>query len=104
MVHVFTLNEHGGDVCECRVMLDTSELAAIFPGEDPIPLSDIEARIMLELMRAKGSPVSKSHLIEKVWDGYATNDTLAHRIASLRRKVGPDRVLTVYGYGYRLGV
>lgn len=104
MVHLFTLNEHGYDICECKVMLDSSVCAVIFPGEEPIALSDIEARIMLELMKAKGAPVSKSQLIEKVWNGYASNDALAHRIASIRKKVGAGRVLTVYGYGYRLGV
>lgn len=103
-MHLFTLNEHGEDMSNCMVMLDTSKCVVSFPGEYDIPLSDMEARILLELMRAEGAPVSKDRLIRKVWDGYATNDALAHRIASLRSKIGQERVLTVYGYGYRLNL
>ena len=103
-MHAFSLNEHGDVACCCAVLLDTSSLTVTFPGEHPIKLSDIEARILLELMRAKGAPVSKDAIIRKVWDGYATNDALAHRVQSLRRKLGKDRVMVVYGYGYRLNV
>lgn len=104
MVHLFTLNEHGDDVCSCQVMLDTSACTVQFPDGPVVHLTDIEARLILELMRAKGAAVSKDALIAKIWCGYASDDTISQRVSALRKKIGRDKVLTVYGFGYRLNV
>ena len=84
--------------------IDTVDSTIQFPGQDKKRLTSIEMQIMWVLLKAGGRPVHKDVIISKVWGGYSTHDSLAHRIQCIRRKVGNDKVLTVYGYGYRLGV
>ena len=68
-----------------------------------IYLSNIEFRLLNELILANGKTVSKTSLIRNVWgDESAANDnTLKERIRTLRKKIGRDRIKSVHGNGYR---
>jgi len=48
--------------------------------------------------------LTKTELIDHVWDSAAdvTPNTVEVYAGYLRRKIGPDRLLTVRGVGYRL--
>lgn len=102
MVHIFTLNEHDDKSCRRLITMDADALAVSFDGASWARLSPCEFRIMLALMDGGGRPVSKHTLKAKAWGGQVSDDALNHRIKSLREKVGKDRILSTYGYGYRL--
>ncbi len=75
-------------------------------GDEEIPLTATEFRLLKLLMERCGRVQSRSRLLTDVW-GYAEDvdsRTVDTHIRRLRRKLGPeaDRVETVIGVGYRL--
>mgnify|MGYP000439320640 CR=1 FL=1 len=79
-------------------------------GDDIIPLTPTEYRLIEYLSRYPQRAVSEAELVEGVWGDYRSEDTAALRryIWLLRQKVEPDPtqpriILTVRGFGYRLG-
>ncbi len=61
--------------------------------------------ILWMLLEAKGNPVSKDDLIEKVWAGAIVEENnLQAQVSAIRRALGPDRdmISTEFGRGYRL--
>jgi two-component system, OmpR family, response regulator len=77
-------------------------------GATPLRLTPREFAVLECLMRAAGQVVSKTQLLEKVWD-FAfepESNVVEVYVANLRRKidrpVGGSRVETVRGAGYRL--
>jgi DNA-binding response OmpR family regulator len=62
------------------------------------------------LVRRQGTVASEAELVQEVWGAYRQDDTALVRryILMLRRKIevdpsNPVRILTVRGFGYRLG-
>ncbi|MCL1887989.1 MAG: response regulator transcription factor [Kiritimatiellaeota bacterium] len=80
----------------------------VFRGDDPIVLQPLEFQLLEYLMRNKGRVVSKSTIIEHVWDyNFDTHTNIVEsRMSRLRDKVDDpyDRKLiaTVRGFGYRM--
>ena len=78
-------------------------------GEQSIPLTPTEFRLLEALSNRQGKAVSEQDLIEEVWGPeQAESNTVVRRyIWLLRKKIEPDPanprlILTVRGYGYRL--
>jgi DNA-binding response OmpR family regulator len=76
----------------------------------PVPLTPTEFRLLQCLIQKRGHPVSESALAQEVWGAYRQGDTAVVRryIWLLRQKLEDDpahpiRILTVRGFGYRLG-
>jgi DNA-binding response OmpR family regulator len=73
-------------------------------GGDEVVLTLREYGLLQYLMRRAGDVVSKTELLDHVWD--ASEETAPNAvevyIGYLRRKVGRDMVETVRGAGYRL--
>jgi DNA-binding response OmpR family regulator len=73
-------------------------------GETEIGLTTREFALLEYLIRRAGQVVSKTELLDHVWD--ASQDTAPNLvevyIRYLRRKIGQDVVETVRGAGYRL--
>ena len=71
-----------------------------------IALTAREYAVLEYLMRRAGEVVSKTELLDHVWD--AALDTAANAVevyvGYLRRKIGRERLETVRGAGYRLAV
>ncbi len=71
---------------------------------DEITLTAREYALLEYLMRRPGEVVSKTELLDHVWD--ASIDTAPNAVevyvGYLRRKLGRDRLETVRGAGYRL--
>jgi DNA-binding response OmpR family regulator len=63
-----------------------------------------EFAVLVELLRARGAVVSPPALFDAVWaDGDDTDEAVVKTVVhSLRKKVGPGRIDTVYGAGYRM--
>jgi DNA-binding response OmpR family regulator len=70
----------------------------------PVSMTHRELSLLEYLMRRPGQVVSKTDLLDEVWDaeeGTETNVVEVY-VGYLRRKIGRDRVQTVRGAGYRL--
>jgi two-component system, OmpR family, response regulator len=70
----------------------------------PIALTPREYALLEYFLRHPGRVVSKTELLDNVWDAAQDTDPNAVEVyvGYLRRKVGRDLVLTVRGAGYRL--
>jgi DNA-binding response OmpR family regulator len=69
-----------------------------------LPLTPTELRLLLEFTAAPGVLLERQTLLERVWDyawGADTRVVDVH-VQRLRGKIGPDRIETVRGFGYRL--
>lgn len=94
---------HGG------VALDTEKYQAYFKDE-ALDLTPTEYRLLEALVRRKGKVASEQELVQEVWGKYRSEDTALVRryILMLRKKIetdssNPQHILTVRGFGYRLG-
>jgi DNA-binding response OmpR family regulator len=87
-----------GEVC-----LDPASRRVTVAGEEVI-LTTREYGLLQYLMRRPGHVVSKTELLDHVWD--ASEQTAPNAVevyvGYLRRKLGRDVVETVRGAGYRL--
>lgn len=78
-------------------------------GGEPVRLTPIEFKILVELARQPGRVLTHRHLVRAVW-GETTVDqshTLRVHVAGLRRKIErdsarPEHLITEAGVGYRL--
>jgi DNA-binding response OmpR family regulator len=79
-------------------------------GDADVPLTAREFAVLEYLMRRPGQVVSKSELLEHVWDSYDSLDLNVVEVYAgyLRRKIdvpfGRGALQTVRGAGYRLAV
>jgi two-component system, OmpR family, response regulator len=78
-------------------------------GSQEISLSPKEYALLLELMRHPGQPLTRTHLVEHVWDFAfdASSNVVDVYIGYLRDKLdrpfGVHSIETVRGVGYRIG-
>jgi DNA-binding response OmpR family regulator len=94
---VSTRLEHGG------LVLDLLERRATV-GEREVELSAREFALAEELMRHAGQVLSREQLLSRVW-GYdfdPGSNVVDVYVRYLRSKLGPERIETVRGSGYRL--
>jgi DNA-binding response OmpR family regulator len=89
--------------------LDPSE-RRVARGDEPIAVTPREFALLEFLMRNKGRAVTKTALIQNVWDAHFDGDPniVEVYIGYLRKKIdhpfGRAAIETVRGAGYRLGV
>jgi two-component system, OmpR family, response regulator len=86
------------------VVLNPAERSVMRAGER-VSLGAHEYRTLLALMESQGRVVSRDFLEDRLYGGNGTieSNTVAVYIHQLRRKLGEEVVVTVHGYGYRLG-
>ncbi|MEV7886460.1 response regulator transcription factor [Streptomyces sp. NPDC002817] len=78
----------------------------VFLAEDEITLTTKEFSVLEQLAMRAGEVVSKSEILEHVWDfAYEGDPNIVEvYISTLRRKLGSALIKTVRGAGYRLEV
>jgi DNA-binding winged helix-turn-helix (wHTH) protein len=84
-----------------RVLLRQRQLLA---DGAPIELGTRAFELLLALLEANGSIVSKEQLLARIWPGIAVaEDNLKMHVFALRRALGEDRnyIRTEFGRGYR---
>ncbi|HET7305178.1 MAG TPA: response regulator transcription factor [Segeticoccus sp.] len=86
------------------IRLDPAGREVTLAGE-PVPLTPREFTVLEYLLRNPSRVVSKTELLDHVWDAAEETDPNAVEVyvGYLRRKLGRDAVRTVRGAGYRLG-
>ena len=83
--------------------LDPRAARASVNGE-PLRLTSLEYRLLHYLMMHQGRVISRTELVEHLYDQDFDRDsnTIEVFVGRLRKKIGPDRIETVRGLGYRL--
>jgi two-component system OmpR family response regulator len=73
-------------------------------GGEPVRLTSLEYRMLHYLMMHQGRVISRTELVEHLYDQDFDRDsnTIEVFVGRLRKKIGADRVETVRGLGYRL--
>ena len=85
------------------LVLDPGAARVTLAGE-PVRLTSLEYRLLHYLLMHAGRVVSRTELIEHLYDQDFDRDsnTIEVIIGRVRRKIGPERILTQRGLGYRL--
>jgi two-component system OmpR family response regulator len=83
--------------------LDPRAARASVNGE-PVRLTSLEYRLLHYLMMHQDKVISRTELVEHLYDQDFDRDsnTIEVFVGRLRKKIGPDRIETVRGLGYRL--
>jgi DNA-binding response OmpR family regulator len=76
-------------------------------GGQELPLTPREYALLEALARNEGRPITREHILERVWgDDESYSNTVSFHVASLRKKVDADHAVklihTVHGVGYIL--
>ncbi len=86
-----------------ELTIDEAERVALLDGER-VELTAQEYALLLALMENPDMPISREQLLRKAW-GYQSmgeTRTVDVHVQRLRKKLGVDRIETVYKCGYRL--
>ena len=95
---------HASSELECgKLMIDTRASRVTMDGR-AIKLTSLEYRLIEYLMHHQGRVISRTELVEHLYDQDFDRDsnTIEVFIGRLRRKLGKDVIETVRGLGYRL--
>jgi two-component system OmpR family response regulator len=86
-----------------EVRLDTRSGKVTLNGE-PVKLTAQEYKLLSYLMHHKGKVVSRTELIEHIYDQDFDRDsnTIEVFVTRIRKKLGPDVITTIRGLGYSL--
>lgn len=80
----------------------TGSARVVLVNGRPVRLSRGEARLLAALAQCPGLPVHRCVLGHAAWPAPGSVARVSVAVQRLRRKIGRDRVLTVYGQGYQL--
>ncbi len=86
-----------------ELRVDTRSARVTLKGE-PVKLTSLEYRLLSYLMHHQDKVVSRTELVEHLYDQDFDRDsnTIEVFVGRLRRKLGKDMIETVRGLGYRL--
>ena len=104
----YKLHQGGGRIPLSGCVVDL-EHERVLRGDDALPLTTREARLLRYLWEREGQDISRNALLVEVW-GYsrrARSRAVDATVQRLRTKIerdpaAPDHLLTVWGSGYRL--
>lgn len=84
------------------ISLDAQSCTATLGGKN-LPLTVTEFRLLEVFMRRAGSVLTRDQLISAAYpdDTYLNDRAVDCHIKRLRKKIGADRIETVYGLGYK---
>src|ERR1700744_5994959 len=95
---------HSAPALSCGgLRLDPRAARASVNGE-PVRMTSLEYRLLPYPMLHQGPVTSRTELVEHLYDQDFDRDsnTIEVFVGRLRKKIGPDRIETVRGLGYRL--
>lgn len=84
------------------IIIDFSNMT-VKKGDKNLFLTPTEFQILSVLLKNKGNTVTRSLLLQKIWDSdgnFIDDNTLSVHISRLRDKIGEEYIKTVRGIGY----
>lgn len=83
--------------------------ARVYKNNEEVFLTSVEYKLLLILIQNKNVVLSRSQILEKLWDvsyDFVNDNTLTVYIKRLREKIeddssNPDKIITVRGLGYK---
>lgn len=83
----------------------------VYKNNEEVPLTALEYRLLMVFVNHKGQVLSRSQLLEQIWDvagDFVNDNTLTVYIKRLREKLeddpaDPELIQTKRGFGYKLG-
>ena len=95
---------HSSAMLEVGDLSVDTRSARAFVGGKAIKLTSHEFKLLRYLAHHAGEVISRSELVEHIYDQDFDRDsnTVEVFVGRLRKKIGPDRIETVRGLGYRL--
>lgn len=99
-----------GKLLRCGEITVDQDKALVKRGQEELFLSALEYRILILFMRNQGRVLSRTLLLEEIWDAsgeYVNDNTLTVYIRRLRKKLENDTdtkeiIQTVRGLGYKM--
>ena len=85
------------------LVIDTNNMTVKKDNQN-IFVTKTEFQILSMLIRNNGAIVTRSSLLQSIWDdsgNYIDDNTLSVHVSRLREKIGADKIATVRGIGYR---
>ena len=90
----------------CDDLVLDKERLTVSRGQKEIVLSQSEYHFLLLLMENKGKTITRTQLLEQIWDNhghFVNNNTLTVTVKRLREKLcNPTCLKTVRSFGYRM--
>lgn len=96
-------NYAGNVIQSSDLAIDTSNMTVKKNGEI-IFVTKTEFQILSTLVRNNGIIVTRSALLQNIWDdsgNFIDDNTLSVHISRLREKIGAEHIKTIRGVGYR---
>lgn len=94
---------------DCVIFKETEGLRYKQQVQATVPMSALQAGVLIELIKAQGEPVRRDDLLDHVWEknGYpASNHSLNHNIGFLRnalKSIGiNEAIITIHRVGFKL--
>ena len=85
------------------LVIDTNNMT-VKKNNQNIFVTKTEFQILSMLIRNNGAIVTRSSLLQSIWDdsgNFINDNTLSVHVSRLREKIGADKIATVRGIGYR---
>ncbi len=95
---------HAAPNLACGALKLEPRAARVTVAGEPLRLTSLEYRLLHYLLLHQGRVISRTELVEHLYDQDFDRDsnTIEVFVGRVRKKIGPDRVETVRGLGYRL--
>lgn len=95
---------HAKSELQCGPLLVDTRGARVTMDGNPVKLTSLEYRLLEYLMHHKGRVVSRTELVEHLYDQDFDRDsnTIEVFVGRLRKKIGADMIRTIRGLGYCL--
>ena len=93
-----------GGIKRLRVCTRCLRSGKVTKAGEPVKLTAQEYKLLSYLMHHKGKVVSRTELIEHIYDQDFDRDsnTIEVFVTRIRKKLGPDVITTIRGLGYSL--
>lgn len=85
------------------ISVDVSNMT-VKKGQETLFLTPTEFQILRTLMQNGGVIVTRTSLLEKIWDSdgnFIDDNTLSVHVSRLRDKIGAEHIVTARGIGYK---
>lgn len=115
LARIKTVLRRAGDSTDAEILIGNLRIdtgrAKVYKGDSEVILTALEYRLLLTFARNKGQTLTRSRILESLWDvagNFVNDNTLTVYMKRLREKLEDDPqnpviFITVRGLGYKAG-